>query len=542
MTRRIYLLLFLILFLLLLTAGRTGYIQIARGPELAARASREHSREVNTLPLRGLILDRYGNTLAGAWPTRWLIADSYAKPEAISAAERLANQPPGAYLSRFVQARDQGIRSVVLDVRAGEKAGLLDMRLPGLRLAQAYTRYREPALAPHLIGYTTLANSIDDKSRGATGIEMKYNSWLSHQSGSWHELIDGRGKPIIGLGNQLKGQEQQNSVVLTLDRRLQALTQEVMAAQGVKKGAVVVIDVVSRDILAMASFPEFEPETLYAADQAGFPYINRALLPYHPGSLFKVVVAAAALENHLVDESAMYRCPGYYTFPSGVTIGCWKEEGHGVLSFDQGLAMSCNSTFIQIGQLAGRKRLLEEADRLHLRDNQITGFNGIEQKGLLQVEPGGPALGNACLGQQGVMLTPLRVANLMATVADNGWWRPPRLVLEQRKGDQLISVLRQPPARQVISDATNHRLQKMLRSVVDEGTGKRAHGTWPAAGKTASSEAPGDVLHTWFAGYVPAEKPRIAIAVLVEQGVSGGSTCAPIFKAIADGAANIYNW
>ncbi|MGE5454323.1 MAG: penicillin-binding transpeptidase domain-containing protein, partial [Methylocystaceae bacterium] len=272
------------------------------------------------------------------------------------------------------------------------------------------------------------------------------------------------------------------------------------------------------------------------------PYINRALLPYHPGSLFKVVVAAAVLENHLIDETHLYRCPGYYTFPSGVTISCWKKEGHGLLSFDQGLALSCNSTFIQIGQLAGRNRILQEAERLHLTDNQITGFDHLEQNGLLQVEPGGPALANACLGQQGVMMTPLRMANMMATVADNGWWRPPRLVLEKRQGDRPIALYRQPPARQVISSTTSQRLQKMLRSVVDEGTGKRAQGLWPTAGKTASSEATGDILHTWFAGYVPADEPRIAIAVLVEQGTSGGATCAPIFKAIADGAAKIYHW
>jgi len=542
MSKRVYGIMVLCLSMLPLLGLRAAYIQVYQGSELAARATREHSREVSGLAVRGLILDRYGNTLAGAWPTRWLVAERYTTPQAISEAEGLAGVTAGSYLQRWVQAKDRGASSVVLDTRAGEKSGLLSVNLPGLRMVSAHTRYRQPALAPHLIGYTTKAHSADDSNHGATGVEMKYDSWLGEQPGSWQELVDGRGQPIPGLGSQMLGSGEQSAVVLTLDRRLQALAQTAMADGGVKRGAVVVIDVVTRDILALASFPAFDPETFYADDLDNNPYINRALLPYHPGSLFKVLVAATVLEEKVLDETVLYRCPGYYAFPSGVTINCWQEEGHGVLSFDQGLTLSCNSTFIQIGQLVGRKKLLQEATRLHLLDNQITGFQGMEQKGLLQVEPGGPALANACLGQQGVMITPLRVANLMATVADNGWWRPPRLVLEQRQGDRLISSYRQPPARQVISSATSERLQKMLRSVVDEGTGKRAEGLWPAAGKTASSEAPGDILHTWFAGYVPADQPRIAIAVLVEQGKSGGATCAPIFKAIADGAARIYNW
>ncbi|MGE5380407.1 MAG: peptidoglycan D,D-transpeptidase FtsI family protein [Methylocystaceae bacterium] len=521
---------------------RAAYVQVYQGPDLTRRASNEHSRQVTGLPERGLILDRYGNTLAGAWPTRCLVADHGIIPQAITEAERRAGQKPGTYLQRWVQAIDRGSSSVVLDTRAGEKPGLQQFNLPGLRLINAYTRYRQPPLAPHLIGYTTMAASKDNKTHGATGVEMKYDNWLSRYPEMWRELIDGRGNTIPGLSSQQLQAAGQPAVVLTLDRRLQALTQQVIANSGAKRGAVVVLDVVTRDVLALASFPEFEPETFYAGDPGDNPYINRALLPYHPGSLFKVVVAAAVLENKLNDESVLYRCPGYYTFPSGVTIRCWKKEGHGLVSFDQGLALSCNSTFIQIGQLAGRKRLLQEAAVLHLTENRITGFEGVEEKGLLKVEAGGPALANACLGQQGVLLTPLQIANLMATVADNGWWRPPRLVLEQRQGDSLAAQYRQPPARQVISTATSTRLQEMLRSVVDDGTGKRADGLWAAAGKTASSEAPGNVLHTWFAGYVPAEKPRIAIAVLVEQGASGGTTCAPIFKAIADGAAKIYNW
>jgi penicillin-binding protein 2 len=180
------------------------------------------------------------------------------------------------------------------------------------------------------------------------------------------------------------------------------------------------------------------------------------------------------------------------------------------------------------------------ANRLHLTDKRLLGYGDYNGGSFISIENVDPAIGNACLGQQGVMLTPLQICNLVATIADDGQYGPPVLVrftvdLEGRK-----KVISRPAKEQVLSLQTAQAVQMLMHKVVSEGTGKNASlYQVGVAGKTATSQTGNfdsdgaEILNTWFAGFFPTDNPRWAIVVLAEGGKSGAENAAPAFKEIA---------
>ncbi|NLB17298.1 MAG: penicillin-binding protein 2, partial [Syntrophomonadaceae bacterium] len=231
---------------------------------------------------------------------------------------------------------------------------------------------------------------------------------------------------------------------------------------------------------------------------------------------------------------------GYHHFSDKLSISCWKEGGHGNVSVARAVAESCNSAFIQIGLRLGRARLLEFCHDAGFFSRDIIGYPGAQQGSKLDIDYGEAALGNASLGQKGVMMTPLQVANMVATVADNGLYKQPRLVKGVSKGELIEQQFSSDPGRRVMDTEVAQLLQEYLRMATTTGTGRPAYlSQVGSAGKTATSQtgrrddAGEEILDTWFAGYFPADNPRWVIAVLVEHGQSGGYNAAPVFKEIA---------
>lgn len=406
-------------------------------------------------------------------------------------------------------------------------------------------RYRQDGFLAHLIGYVSTGGTVE----GQAGLEKAYDQLLKKGGSSQelHSIVDARGQSIPGIKLKVRTEElEKDVVVLTIDKRIQELVEKTMN-QRVAKGAVVVMDVKSKEILAMASRPTFNQyrveEYLEDSDST---LTNRALSAYYPGSLFKIVVSIAALQANIVKTDDKFFCTGKYVYNNQLATACWKKEGHGKLSFAEAFANSCNPTFIQVGLSLGRARLLQQVAELHLTDNRLIGWDIVNAPTYVKIEGGEAAIGNACLGQQGVMLSPLQISSLLATVADDGCWAPPAIIKYtlDSKGKQHY------PAREnkvrVIDAAVNREVQKMMEKVVSEGTGKAARLTEvKIAGKTATSQTGNinndgeEILNTWFAGYFPAEAPRWAIVVLVEEGKSGAENCAPVFKDISRGILQI---
>ncbi|HEX3010981.1 MAG TPA: penicillin-binding protein 2 [Syntrophomonadaceae bacterium] len=569
MNRRIYIIILTFFCIFTGLAANIFYLQIVKGEKLAreATAMRDKQIELSEYP-RGDILDRnllaltgtsasnavyclpgvIGNEYKSSGGSNVEARQKYFKQTARFLADVVPDQTSTQIYSILVQAAEHNIPFLRM------KSGLDDLQIErinssgisGIVVAPIIKRYEESGFCAHLLGYVNTSNE------GQAGLEKMYNDILSRKESS-HQLVsvlDARGMVIQGLMFRLKNEQQNNrgAVVLTIDKRVQQIVEQAMNKR-VKKGAVVVLNIKSREIIAMASRPTFNP---YQVDQlinmdGQSNLMNRALTPYYPGSLFKIVTAAAALEEKRVDLNEKFICNGKYVFNDQVSIPCWKEEGHGELTFREALALSCNPTFITVAQRLGRDKILEYARRFHVTDESLAGYNSSPWGSYVRIDRGAPALGNACLGQKGIMLTPLQVTSLLATIADNGRWMEPSLVryILNTKGEKVYPS--QKDTQQAVSLKTAKQVQELLKLTVSKGTGKTAAlQEVQVAGKTATSETGSikeneePVFNTWFGGYFPADKPEWAIVVLSEDGVSGSQNAAPVFKDIARGILQCY--
>jgi peptidoglycan glycosyltransferase/penicillin-binding protein 2 len=560
------------MFIFLLIAGvllsKLGYYQLIKGQEIARQAVAMRSRQVELKEYnRGEILDRNLLSITGTrvstalycLPREMIREHPQGTNTSANVTEELREQTLvrvtqilsdicgqkesqrlNTELKQAIESGKPFIR-VAANLTPEETALINSSQLSGIVAAPVVRRYREDGFLSHLIGYC----SKGQNQEGISGLEKCYDNILCEHTTS-HELtsvLDARGIAIQGLMFKLRNEQEQHrgALVLTIDKRIQEIIEQAMNEQ-VKTGAIVVMDVDSKEILALASRPTFNPygiEKIVKHDQNG-SLNNRALMAYYPGSIFKILVTAAALEEKLVSPEEQFNCQGSYIFNDEVSIPCLREKGHGKINFSQAFALSCNPSFIETGLRLKRTGLLEYADRLHLTDENLLGYGNYQAGSYITIENADPAIGNACLGQEGVMLTPLQICNMVATVADNGRYAPPILVRYTIDREGNKQMLTRPTKEQVISPQSAQILQQLMEKVINEGTGKTASlNEVSVAGKTATSqtgnfdEKGNEILNTWFTGFFPADNPRWAIVVLVEGGKSGAENAAPVFKAIA---------
>lgn len=528
--------------------GRMGYYQLIQGPELAQRAAAMRSREIELREYpRGNILDRNylpltnvrSSSAAYLWTGTFTGESRNHSSQSMQQLEEIVGMSSDELMRQITNAKQKGHSFVLLrdNLSAKEISVVQEADLSGLVVAPLLHRYRLDGFCVHLLGYV-------DKSlegRGMVGMEKHYDLLLSAGDSRQEvvSVVDGRGKSIAGLSKLKKKEEQSGAVVLTIDRRIQEIVEDAVNRY-INKGAVVVMDIENRDIVAMASRPAFNPyEIKQALASPGQPLLNRALTPYHPGSLFKTVVAIAALEEYTCAPGDRYHCEGEYVLGEKLSIACLKKEGHGDLTMEEAFVRSCNPCFIQIALDLGQHRLMKWVEALHLTDHTIIGLPGHSGKSYVHFAGGRAAVANVCLGQQGVMLSPVQIANLFSTVADDGQWAAPRILastIDQAGVNQPSAI---EPKQRIMRPETAAMLQKLLRKAVEEGTGRAAAIQETAvAGKTATAQTGSykdgtEILNTWFAGYLPADHPRWVIVVLVEEGESGGQSSAPVFQSIA---------
>jgi len=566
---RIVMLMNIFLLLFLALAGRIFYYQILKGEKISQQATTMRSQHIELREyLRGDIFDRNLNPLTSS-RNSWAV---YLLPEAFNyrshaykdrpqiSQEAFSKELTNLLVPVLTNKNEQEIQAEIQTAIDGKQlvriySGLSSQAyerikaspIAGLEVAPIINRYREDGFCAHLLGYAAMGEG----SKGQSGLEKVYDDILKGGASSQQlvSVLDARGKPIQGLAFKLREEQSPNgSVITTIDKRIQEVVEKAMD-QRIEKGAVVVMDIHSKEILAMASRPTFNPyqiESIISFDERS-TLTNRALSRFNPGSLFKILLATAVLEEGKVSMEEQFFCSGQYVYSKNLATACWKKEGHGNLTFAQAFANSCNPTFIQVGMRLGRADLMQYVQKLHLTDESIIGYNPGPIGTYVKIDGGNPALGNACLGQEGVMVSPVQIASLISTVADDGWWAQPSLVeyTIDRNGQKQASPAGE--RAQVISGATVGKVKQLLEKVVLEGTGKPAAiREARVAGKTATSQtgrmksADKEILNAWFAGYFPADQPRWAVVVLAEEGSSGSENCAPVFRDISTGILQYY--
>ena len=409
-------------------------------------------------------------------------------------------------------------RGQILD-RNGEK---LAVSLPSKDEKGNYQReYPFGRVTAHVVGY-------DSVQYGKSGIESSFNGYLSGLSN-----LNRSFGPLARLWGEKAG----NDVVLTIDSALQAIAYQ---ALGNHRGAVVAIDPRTGAILAMVSKPSFNPAELASQWQsitsdADAPLVNRAAQGlYPPGSIIKVMIAEAALSKGVASPNSIFDCSGTLPIGKDYTLSEDKQTAHGHLTLKEALAVSCNITFGRLSLDLGRNNMENTFERYGFKNQlttdlqesacQLPKINSLTDGDLAQLG----------IGQASLLVTPLRMAMLAEVFANHGVMMKPFLVQRVMAPDGTAIEQYQP---QKWLTPTNSDLASLIADMmveaVEDGTGGAAgiRGI-KVAGKTGTAENPHGASHAWFIGFAPADNPQIAIAVIIENGGSGGGVAAPAARKI----------
>ncbi len=502
--------------------------QIAR-QDYGSAASSQSSVTVTVATARGTLYDR---TLTRLTNTGTYAAAGVVGTPAALAALAADSTEDWAALSERLESGKPAV------ITADTSLPLAD----GVRQFTVPRRYGQGDIAAHVIGY------LNADGTGACGAEQALNSTLEAASGRVRITYqtDGTGRVLSGGAVTVENTLSRAAAgaALTLDSRLQAAV-EALAAPLLPRGAVVVMEVATGDVLAMASFPTFETASLASYLQADdAPLFNRATAAYNCGSVFKIVTAMAALENG-VPATQSFSCLGVLRVGSN-RIKCHHTLGHGRLMLREAFARSCNPYFIQLAQLMGGQALHRCAvscgfnSPLVLMNGWTTESATLPAAEALQTAA---RLANLSIGQGDLLATPLHVAALTACVANGGTYYSPRLYLGTvDEAGNLTRADLDPPAH-LCSVATAAALRDMMCAVITDGTGQAAAPTvGTAGGKTgtaetgwlSSADSSDTMVHSWFTGFYPADSPRYAVTVLSENGGNTGHTAAPVFRTVCD--------
>ncbi|UVI31946.1 peptidoglycan D,D-transpeptidase FtsI family protein [Paenibacillus spongiae] len=510
---------------------------------------------------RGDFFDRNGRALTGE--TYKALAVFPLKAQARGTAldqERLAGVlgVDQAALSNWMN----GLREPAFWSKKGEKvplrlsqaqlAVIQGLRVNGVRVLPYRNRYPVSSVAKHAIGYISQHPELLNKSYasellkksmklsdqiGGAGLERSLDRLLRGSGPtSVSYFTDGADKPLNGLDMRLTGSDNPYypiKVVTTIDLEIQRAIEQYVDRIGLAEGAVVVLDAENGDIAAMASRPQLAPGSI---GREGTDAANRAIRGATPGSVFKLVTEAAALEAKVTREREVFECSGDY---GKYGLHCWKSGGHGRLTLREALAQSCNIAFASVAERLNAEQLSVTARRLGLERrigwNDAHPFKPLgeplrllpeEEAGGLFAKPpvsyDGGQLAQTGIGQRDVRITPLQAANLVVTLLHDGHVVKPRLVSELRYANgQLMAKLPVQYAEAEdgrIAPATAQALLHGMQAAVTEGTGRSLRdGLWTVAGKSGTAETLRDGEprnHHWFVGYGPVSAPRYAVAVL----------------------------
>ncbi len=517
---------------LAILAGQVFRIQILNYVKLSRSVTEQRQSVLINNKLRGLFLDRNGNNLRNTKDNWYLVIQKdlfnyrdATKLTAIFGAGFLNtfNKQPGTFWIYYKTLTDFQIKSLV------------KLNIEGLKIIDSINRNdSNNPLAWHLLGFV-------NRGQGLSGLEYLYDSILDNRNSKLEvfTINDGWHHFIPGLGLRTSCQRNNAMILLTLDREIQALTEKMMDRNHMQ-GAIVILDATTGDILAMASRPLVNLDNLATSisDNHNNPFLNRAVSAYHPGSIFKLIILAAGLDSGQLNLTDTFFDPGYFETGDRKYCAASQSSGRGLLNLTDALAYSCNPVFIQIALKLKPALILKYADNFGLGQPCNIGLRDESWGELptgLDFSVGDQV--NMALGEGSIYTTPLQIASLVQTIANNGIRLIPRLVLGYKTHENELRWLESNPPVRVIQTETARVIQKMMAAVIGYGTGKEAQVYGGAAGKTGTAQNGTDgklIDHAWFAGYAPLDSPRYVAAIFCEKGISGGKTAAPIFKEIME--------
>ncbi len=534
-------LLSLLLVMLLVVGGRLVYIQVVKGPEYAAAATEQRTRDITISPERGFIFDREGEVLAESMEARTI----YAVPDAVSdtaGTARMIASAIGGDAASYEEklSRDTGFVYIARKVDVALADTLREYEIEGLGFIEDSRRvYPSNELACQVLGFV----GVDDE--GLSGLELYYDDLLGGTPGRLIAERDNRGRPIPGGVTYEEEAVDGQDIVLTIDKDIQYQAQVALAEAveewDAKAGSVIVMDPRNGEILAMASVPQFDPNRF--SEAAGEAYRARSIVDtYEPGSTIKSLTAAAVIDAGLYGPASVFELP-----PTIEAGGRTIHESHGrgtvTWTLTDIVTQSSNVGAVKLGLALGEEGLYDYFARFGLTDTTGVDFPGEVKGWLPTTDQWSPSSLATITFGQGISVTPLQLARALGAIANDGYLVTPHFLKETRGDVEGGPVLE---TRRAIDARTAEAMRVVLADVVNEGTGAAAAVPgYQVAGKTGTAQkartdgvagyAKGKYVAS-FSGFLPADDPRVLIIVNIDEpgeAIYGGTVAAPTFSRIA---------
>jgi cell division protein FtsI (penicillin-binding protein 3) len=520
---------------------RLVYLQIFRYGSFEQRAQHQQQRTIEVSPRRGIIYDRAGRELAMSIAVDSVFAVPADIPDlagTISLISRITKSDPHELLAKCEAAKTFCWVARKADAETAERIRSLNLR--GIYFQKESKRfYPKRELAAHVLGYV----GTDDE--GLSGIEREFDDQLRGRPGRMLISVDARRK---WFGSVEKQPEPGENVVLTIDEQIQYIAEReldvAMEQTHADSGTVIVENPRTGEILALANRPGFNPNLSREIKPASLK--NHAVSDvYEPGSTFKLVTIAAALDQHLTRPDEVFDCQMGSIVFNGMRIR--DSRAHGLLPVSEILAESSDVGAIKIGMRLGDERFYQ-----YIRAFGFGQQTGIELPGETRGLTKPPSrwskvsIAAISMGQE-IGITPLQLVGLISSMANDGVWVAPRIVAATTAPQSAPQTIAFHPAeqRRVIAPFTAAQMRQMMQGVVLHGTAKRAMLVgYSAAGKTGTAQKVDPATHAYshtkyvasFAGFAPINDPAITVAVVLDSAVGlhqGGQVSAPVFQRVA---------
>ena len=544
--------LFAVVFFKLYTISVSDYAKVL--PAL----TNQYTRRLNVAERRGFIFDRNYSIIAGFDDAYNCMIDPSKIYSAAISFEEAAKK-----ISEFFINPDISKENILENLLQGKpfivriSENINNDYMMSFRTYKRHDSPNPPAI--HITGY------VGKTGRGIGGIEEAYDDFLKKTSSKIDAVYDSNALRQSFGGSPIRiidyGYNTKTGISLTIDINLQKKIEEI-ADRYLNKGAIVVTSAQTGEILASVSRPDYSPENItdYIESENG-EFINRAFSAFTPGSVFKTIIAAAALEENIKYYDGEYGCTGEID-AGGKSFKCHKKSGHGVLTMCEAYAQSCNTYFMNLALEIGYDKIYAMAKKLGIGEKSFLDGLNVKSGNIPDtIDPPPAFIANTAIGQGELLITPLEAARIFCCIA-NGGVMPELSLIKSFVFDDKISDMQNYASKKVLRDDTVACLLEMTKACVDHGTGAAAlpeYGT--AGGKTSSAEsgqyqsiktdaidpATGEfktekvqIVHSWFSGYYPSpsdfDTPRqiYAISVIAEGGVTENIKATAIFKEICD--------
>lgn len=523
---------------------RLAYVQLWIGQDLANKAEDSWRRKIEFAPKRGEIQDRNGITMTYSMSTPTIVAIPVQIQDARSTAAKLAEVLQGneddIYKQITKKTSQNDIKPSGRKITIEKAQEVRNLHLPGIVVAEDNKRYYPfGSLAAHILGFAGL-------DKGLTGIEAKYNSQLTGIAGSISYMTDAAGRTLEGTTDTYTKPKDGLNMKLTIDSHLQSVLEreldQAMVQYQAQNVIAIMMDPNNGEILAMGSRPTYEPGNY--KDYPTETY-NRNLpiwKTYEPGSTFKIITLAAALEEKKVDlKNEQFFDPGFIEV-GGARLRCWKRGGHGSETMLQVVQNSCNPGFVVMGQRLGKEKLFDYISKFGFGKKTGIDLGGEENGIMFKPSQVGPVeLATTAFGQ-GVSVTPIQQITAVSAAINGGRLFKPYVAKSFTNPDtgEIVDVVEPELVRNVISEETSKQVREALESVVAKGTGRNAFiDGYRVGGKTGTAQkvingrySPDEHIVS-FIGFAPADNPKIVIYAAVDdpKGIQfGGLIAAPLVK------------